>query len=171
MPVMKAITLFIISSSLLIASCNPVGDNPGDGFSTEELKPLGDMGYGADNYACTMDCYSKLVVKADTNFVINSVSDYEKLKARAACLEIIAWPEVDFEKNTLLAGSLITSSSCCKILELTLAYDPFKVEYNIVLTMLPGPNQNPGALYFWALAKKMPPGTVVSFHYKFNSTI
>ena len=144
---------------------------PGDGFTTEELKPLGDLGYGADNFACTMDCYSKMVIKADTSFVINSVSGYEKLHQRASCLEIDSWPDVDFEKNTLLAGAVITPSNCCKILEVSLAYDPFKVEYNIVLTMLPGTDQNPGALYFWALAKKLAPGTIVSFHYKFNSTI
>jgi len=162
--------LILILQVLILTGCN-IFDDPSqiDGGTSEELKPLGDMGYGADQLACNKNCYSGLVSKEDTSFIINSAEEYDKLKVKAMCLEVLTWPEIDFSKQTLLAGIIITPTSCCKMIKEELVYDPFVQKYTLTVTLFPGLSDQPAALFFWGLSKKLSSDASVEFKNKYNT--
>jgi hypothetical protein len=167
---MSRIAAFIVILYTISGGCNIFDNNEiPDGGTSVEIKPLGDLVYGADLFSCNKDCYGKLAVKADTNFIINSNSAYDKLKERASCLEILNWPDIDFTKYTLLAGVIITPTSCCLIAREDLSLDPFNSVYTLTVTLQPGTNDTPGAVFFWALTARLPEDSNIVFLHKYNS--
>ena len=169
-PGMKVIGYFVIIVLLLTPGCNNSDENdiPDSGI-TIELKPLGDLAYGADLYACTKDCYSKIFARTDTGYVINNNDDYTKFIIRAGCLEVAEWPAVDFSKSTLLAGVIITSTTCCTTLRIDLTKDLSLPKYTLMVTLQPGPNSSPGAVFYWGVASKLPSDAEVLFMNKYYS--
>jgi hypothetical protein len=154
----------------IAAGCSILQDNPPDGSSSVELRALGNLGYGADLYSCNKDCYTKLISKIDTNFIINDIQDYSKLTSRASCLEIPDWPSVDFSKNTLLAGVIISPSSCASLVKKEeMVYDSFKVTYTLIVTLQQGSSPTFSAVFFWVLTDKIPSDADIFFEYRYNS--
>jgi hypothetical protein len=154
---------------LIFTGCNILQDKPTEGSNSVTLKELETLGYGADLYSCNKDCFTKLLTKTDTNFIINNVQDYSKLISKASCLDIPEWPEVDFIRNTLLAGVIISPTSCARLLREELIYDPFKVTYTLTVTLQTGSSQTSSAIFFWGLTDKIPADANIIFDYKYNS--
>jgi hypothetical protein len=159
----------IIVLALISAGCTSRDDQIIDSGTAVELKPLGDLAYGADTYSCQKDCYIKLVSQIDTGYVINNDIDYEKFKIRANCLEVRDWPVIDFAKNTLLAGVIITPNSCCTTLRIDFTRDLSLPKYTVMVTLQPGPNAFPGAVFYWGLTTKLPSDSEVFFMHKYYS--
>jgi hypothetical protein len=154
---------------LILAGCvNNNRDQPDNPFSVE-IKALGNLGFGADAYSCSKDCYNKLITKKDTTFFINSIEDYSKLIMIASCLEIQQWPDVDFSKNSLLAGVTISSTSCASIVKETLVQDPSSLKYTLIITLQQGSSPAFSAIFYWMLADKIPVNANVSFEVKYSS--
>ena len=170
-PVMKIIRYFAIFLILASGGCNNSDDEiPDSTGTTVELNPLGDLAYGADIYSCSKDCYSKLLVKMDTGCVIKNDDDYTKFKIRANCLEVTEWPAVDFTKNTLLAGNIITNTSCCVIIKIDFTKDLSLPMYSFIVTLQPGQSSTPpGAVFYWGVTPKLPDDASVVFVYKYYS--
>jgi hypothetical protein len=167
---MRGIFSVLIVSLFLPNGCNLLDkDNSPDGGTAVEIAALGELGFGADLLSCTKACITVLTSNADTNFVINSAADYEQLKIKASCLEIAAWPDVDFTKSTLLAGIIITPTSCSRIVREDLTLDPFNSVYTLMVTLQPGVYQALGAIFFWALTEKLPGDAEMVFLHKYNS--
>jgi len=155
---------------LLIPGCNNPDDNysPDSGI-TIEFKPLGDLTYGADLFSCSKDCYNKMLSKIDTGYIINNDNDYTKFKIRANCLEINEWPVVDFSKYTLLAGVIITPTSCCKTIRIDLTKDLSLPKYALMVTLQPGPDQSAGTVFYWGVTPGLPAEAEVFFMHKYYS--
>jgi hypothetical protein len=166
---MKIIVTIYTILCIIATGCNILGEKSEDGSSSIELKALGDMGFGADLYSCVKECYSKLVSKIDTNFVINNNEDYVKFEISASCLEITTWPSVDFDKNTLLAGIIISPTTCSRIVKQSLSLNPFDSKYTFMVTLEPGATQTPGAIFFWGVTNKLPADASITFQYRYNS--
>ena len=166
---MKTIKSALFIIVLILAGCvNNNGDEP-DNPTSVEIRALGGMGFGADIYSCSKDCYSKLLSKKDTTYFINSIEDYSKLIMKASCLEIQQWPDVDFSKNSLLAGVIISSTSCASIVKETLVRDPSSPKYTLIITLQHGSSPAFSAIFYWVLTDKIPANVNVSFEVKYNS--
>jgi hypothetical protein len=165
----RLILFIFIILALITAGCINKEDPSLDSGIYVEYKPLGDLAYGADSYSCQKDCYIKLVSPIDTGYVINNDIDYEKYKLRVACLEIRDWPVIDFTKNTLIAGVIITPTSCCTTLRIDFTKELSIPKYTVMVTLQPGPNPFPGAVFYWGLTTKLPADSEVFFMHKYYS--
>jgi len=167
---MKIIRYLAIIVLLLTPGCNnPDENNSPDSGLTIEFNPLGELTNGADLYACSKDCYNKIPDKIDTGYIINNDNDYTKFKIRANCLEIDEWPVVDFSKYTLLAGVIITPTSCCKILRIDFTKDLSLPKYALMVTLQPGPDQLMGSVFYWGITPRLPAEAEVFFMHKYYS--
>jgi len=166
---MKTLNSFFLILILIMAGCvNHNSDEP-DNPSSIEIRALGGMGFGADVYSCSKDCYNKLLSKKDTTFFINSIADYSKLIMKASCLEIQQWPDIDFTKNSLLAGITISSTSCASIVKESLVQDPSTLKYTLIITLQHGSSPAFSAIFYWVLTDKISASASVSFEVKYNS--
>jgi hypothetical protein len=162
------VSIFIIIS-LITTGCKISQDNFPDGSTSIEFRPLGILGYGADLFSCEKDCYTKLISKKDTTYFINSTEDYSKLILKASCLDVLEWPSVDFSKNSLLAGVIISPTSCARIVKEDLILNPFDMKYSMIVTLQQGASPVYSAIFFWVLTDKIPTDANISFEVRYNS--
>jgi|LAHR01.1.fsa_nt_gb hypothetical protein len=119
------------------------------------ISPLPLLGYGSDSLACTNSFYAKIENPLDTTFLINSIEEYNQFKSYVSSLEIANWPQLDFEKKTLVAGIGILNTSCAKIIPEEFRVFKENSELTINICIAGGHYQAFSAFTYWFLIDKL----------------
>ena len=127
------------------------------------IRPLGNLGFGADTLSCIKSCYGKLTERKDSTFVINNYSDYNSFRNYVSCLDINSWPSIDFEKNTMLAGIKVEGSSCGRLLTQDFLITFLNSDYKFIVAIKPGGYAEMTVIIYWALVDKIGSGSSVKF--------
>lgn len=118
-----------------------------------EIRPLGELGFGADTLACQNNCGNAIDYKGK-QFIIQSDNDYNELMVYAECLLISSWPQIDFNESTVLAGVSITNTICKSITGQSVkkVCKDNKLIYSVDISG--GGYTALGAVYYWVLIPK-----------------
>jgi hypothetical protein len=159
----NVLMIFILYSTLISCEKKAILSNDKKEFSDSLIRPLGNLGFGADTLSCIKSCYVKLTEPKDSTFVIKNYSDYNGFKNYVSCLEINNWPSVDFDKNNVLAGISILGMSCGRIIPEKFSLTNHNGNYKFIVVIKPGVWMQMSVVFYWVIINKINPDSDVEF--------
>jgi hypothetical protein len=156
--------IFILYSTLISCEKKAILSNDKKELSDSLIRPLGNLGFGADSLSCKLGCsYGMFDDRRDCTFVINNNTDYNAFKKFVSCLEINSWPSVDFKKNTMLAGIRIMGASCSRLIPEKFSLTKNNANYKIVIAIRWGLYWSLHYVPYWVLTDKISADSYVEF--------